>query len=60
MVFPMTNIFNYQTFPDCERKPLVTRQTKGWDYVLSVMVGGTKSKYYDPENVTPVLVTPPK
>jgi len=40
----MTNIFSYQTFPECERKPLVTRQTKGWDYVLSVIVGGTKSK----------------
>lgn len=56
----MTNIFSYQILPECERKLLVTRQTKGWDYVLSVTVGGTKSKYYNPENVTPVLFTPPK
>lgn len=60
MVFPMTNIFSYQTFPECERKLLVTRQTKGWDYVLSVIVGGTKSMYYNPKSVTPVLFTPPK
>lgn len=38
MVFPMTNIFSYQTFPDCERKPLMTRQTEGWDYVVSVTI----------------------
>lgn len=60
MVFPMTNIFSYQTFPECERKCLVTRQTKGWDNVLSVSGREHLRKYYDPENITPVLVTPPK
>lgn len=56
----MTNIFSYQTFPECERKCLVTRQTKGWDNVLSVSGREHLRKYYDPENITPVLVTPPK
>lgn len=27
-----------------KRKPHVTRQTKGWDYVLSVIMEGTNSK----------------
>ena len=42
----------------------MTRQTKGWDNVLSVTVSTQKEqnprKYYDPENVTSAIVTPPE
>lgn len=49
--FPLLKYWATKTFPECERKPHITRRNKGRDYIPDFIIERTNSRmYYDPEN----------